>query len=148
MNKNYGLYIIIFIMGVITAAINGANGLLADQIGLFQSVVIIHMIGTLISVIYYLLLDKKNNGKVFSLLMKKPLLFTGGAIGAFAVVSISFAVQNIGVFLVSTALIVGQFIFSFIIDLKGWFGFEKLPITKEKIAALLMMASGVFLLII
>lgn len=111
MNRNYSLYLIIFVMGIMTAAINGANGILADEIGLFQSVVIIHMIGTLISILYYLLLDQKNSGKVFSLLVKRPLLFTGGAIGAFAVVSISFAVQNIGVFLVSTALIVGQFIF-------------------------------------
>jgi transporter family-2 protein len=135
-------------MGIITAAINGANGLLADQIGLFQSVVIIHVIGTVISILYYLLLDKKDSGKVINLLLRKPLLFTGGAIGAFAVVSISFAVQNIGVFLVSTALIVGQFIFSFVIDLKGWFGFEKLPLTKEKISALALMAAGVFLLLI
>lgn len=148
MNKNYSLYLVIFIMGIITAAINGANGLLADQIGLFQSVVIIHVIGTVISILYYLLLDKKDSGKVINLLLRKPLLFTGGAIGAFAVVSISFAVQNIGVFLVSTALIVGQFIFSFVIDLKGWFGFEKLPLTKEKISALALMAAGVFLLLI
>lgn len=145
MNKKILFPLIVF-MGILTASINGANGILANQVGLLESVMLIHFIGSVFSILYYIVLEKNKKKDIMALFKTKPYLFLGGFIGAFAVVSISFAVQNIGVFLVSTALIAGQFILSFVIDLKGWFGFEKLPITKEKIMAILLMCLGLVLL--
>lgn len=145
MNKKILFPLIVF-MGILTASINGANGILANQVGLLESVLLIHFIGSIFSILYYIFLEKNKKKDIVALFKTKPYLFLGGFIGAFAVVSISFAVQNIGVFLVSTALIAGQFILSFVIDLKGWFGFDKLPITKEKIMAILLMCFGLVLL--
>lgn len=142
MNK---LYIVIFIMGIMTASINAANGLLADHIGLLESVLIIHGIGLIISTIYFVFLNK-NRMPLLPVLKSKPYLFIGGFIGSFAVVSISFSVQNIGVFLVSTALVAGQFLFSFFIDANGWFGFDKVPITKKKLLSITLMIVGVGLI--
>lgn len=140
------LYIIIFIMGIITAAINSANGILADKVGLFESVLVVHLIGLTMSTVYFIFLEKDKKRSAISLFKRKPQLFLGGLIGSVAVVSISYSVQEIGVFLVSTALIAGQFVFSFIIDMNGWFGFEKVTMTQQKIASIVLMLLGVTLL--
>jgi|GEM_PF-406092 len=145
MNKNI-LYVIIFIMGIITATINSANSMLADKVGLFESVLIVHLIGLTTSIIYYVLLEKNKKQSLMKVIKEKPYLILGGFIGSFAVVSISFSVQQIGVFLVSTALVAGQFVFSFIIDMKGWFGFEKVQMNKQKVASIILMLVGVMLL--
>ncbi len=145
MNKNL-LYVVIFIMGIITANINAANGMFADKIGLFESVLTIHLIGLVMSTIYFIFLDKDKSKSIIQMAKAKPYLLFGGLIGSFAVVSISFAVQNIGVFLVSTALVAGQFICSFVIDVNGWFGFEKVALTKKKVASIVIMLAGVTLL--
>lgn len=147
MNK-ISLYLLIFVMGIITANINAANGILADKIGLLESVLIIHLIGLCMSTLYFLLLEKDKKRSALALIKSKPYLLLGGLIGSFAVVSISYSVQNIGVLLVSTALIAGQFIFSFIVDMKGWFGFEKVQLTKSKLASIILMIVGVTLLTI
>lgn len=148
MNKKSVLYMVIFFMGILTASINTANSLLANQIGLIESVLLIHLIGSFVAICYYVFLDKNKKKDLVDLIKRKPYLITGGAIGAFAVVSISYSIQHIGVFLVSTALIAGQFILSFFIDIKGWFGFEKLPLTKEKIGAITLMCFGLVLLVL
>jgi len=145
MNK-FALYALIFIMGIITANINAANGIFATKVGLLESVLVIHLIGLTMSSIYFIFLEKNKKRSALALLKTKPYLLLGGFIGSFAVVSISFAVQNIGVLLVSTALIAGQFIFSFVIDMNGWFGFEKLELTKSKVASIIIMIGGVALL--
>lgn len=145
MNK-FALYALIFVMGIITANINAANGIFASKVGLLESVLVIHLIGLTMSSIYFLFLEKNKKRSALSLIKTKPYLLLGGFIGSFAVVSISFAVQEIGVLLVSTALIAGQFIFSFVIDMKGWFGFDKLELTKSKVASIIIMIAGVTLL--
>ena len=145
MNK-FALYALIFVMGIITANINAANGIFATKVGLLESVLVIHLIGLTMSSIYFLFLEKNKKRSALALLKTKPYLLLGGFIGSFAVVSISFAVQNIGVLLVSTALIAGQFIFSFVIDMNGWFGFDKLELTKSKVASIIIMIGGVALL--
>lgn len=146
MNKTKLLYFVIFIMGLMTAAINSANGILADKVGLLESVVVIHTIGLCLSSLYYLFLEKNKKRSLLAVFKIKPYLLLGGLVGSFAVVSISYAVQNIGVFLVSTALVAGQFIFSFFIDINGWFGFEKVALTKKKLLSIGLMLLGVVFL--
>lgn len=140
------LYIVIFIMGIITATINSANSILAGKIGLLESVVIVHAIGLVMSFIYFLVLEKEKRRSLLQVIITKPYLLLGGFIGSFAVVSISYSVPIIGVFLVSTALVAGQFILSFIIDVNGLFGFEKVPLTRRKLLSITIMLIGITLL--
>lgn len=147
MNKRaIGLYSIIFVMGAIGALINSANGILANKLGLLESVVIVHTIGLLMSLFYFVTLEKNKKKSILKVVKTKPYLLLGGFLGSFAVVSISFSVQHIGVFLVSTALVAGQFICSFIIDVNGLFGFEKIPLTKRKLSSIFIMLVGITLL--
>lgn len=140
------LYTVIFIMGIITATINSANAVLASKVGLLESVVVVHVIGLIMSSIYFLLLEKNKKQSLIQVVITKPYLVLGGFIGSIAVVSISYSVQYIGVFLVSTALVAGQFILSFIIDVNGLFGFEKVPLTKKKLLSISIMIVGIILL--
>jgi len=148
MNKPLLLYTVIFIMGIITASINAANGLLAESVGLLESVIVVHAIGLCVSLLYFLLLEKNKKQSLLEVIKSKPYLILGGFIGSFAVVSISLTVVKIGVFLVSTALVAGQFLSSFFIDSFGLFGFEKVQLSKQKIVSIVLMLIGVTLLTI
>lgn len=147
MNKELiRIYIMVLILGIFSALINSANGILAGHLGLLESVLIVHIIGLFMSTIYYIFLDKNKKKSLLAIAKKKPYLMLGGFVGYFAVVSISFSVQHIGVFLVSTALVAGQFICSFFIDVNGLFGFEKIPLSKRKILSITVMLIGITLL--
>ena len=147
MNKELiKIYTMVLILGIFSALINSANGILARHLGLLESVLLIHLIGLIMSTIYYVFLDKNKKKSLFSTIKKKPYLILGGFVGYFAVVSISFSVQYIGIFLVSTALVAGQFICSFFIDINGLFGFEKIPLSKRKILSITVMLIGIILL--
>ncbi|MBN2794207.1 MAG: DMT family transporter [Clostridia bacterium] len=141
MNKK--LYLIILVMGVFTATINGANAQLANHLGLLPSVLMIHLIGLSTSLLYFRWFNKGKYVSVRTILKKQPYLLLGGFIGSFAVVLISYQVQQVGVFLVSTGIIAGQFLASFFIDHFGWFGFEKVKMGKQQFIAMAMMSSGV-----
>ena len=44
-------------------------------------------------------------------------------------------------------MIAGQFLISFLIDIKGWFGFDKVKITLNKKIAVVFMCFGIILII-
>ncbi len=142
MNK-FVLYAFVLLLGILSALINSANGLLASNIGLLESIFIVHLIALIASIIYYVLLEKNKSRSIIKIIRTKPYLILGGFIGSFVVLVISYSVQHIGVLLVSTALVVGQFLLSFIIDTKGLFGFTKVPLTRRKIFSIVIMLIGV-----
>lgn len=149
MNKRpWLLYFTIFFMGTITASLNLANGFLAKHIGLLESVVVIHIVGLTTSIIYYLILERNKSEHTLGIIKTKPYLCIGGFLGSMAVVSVSFTILKIGALLLSTSLIAGQFVFSFVIDAKGLFGFAKVPLTKKKVASIALMLVGITLLIL
>lgn len=145
MNKSL-LMITIFVMGMITASINSANSILSSYIGLLESTVFVHLVGLCVSTLYFIILEKDKKQSLLNVIKTKPYLILGGFVGSIAVVSISYAVQEIGVFVVSTALVAGQFIISFLIDVNGWFGFKKVPLTKRKILSISIMLLGIVLI--
>jgi len=145
MSKNK-LYLIIFVMGCMGAVMNSANGYLSAEIGLVQSSLFVHSAGLVVSFLLYKILDKRGNDHIMSLIKAKPYLFLGGVLGAFAVVTVSVGIIEIGVFSTSMALIAGQFISALIIDYFGWFGFEKVEFNKYKVTSIGLMIIGVVLL--
>ncbi|TLX77760.1 DMT family transporter [Labilibacter sediminis] len=73
-------------------------------------------------------------------------LFLGGMLGAVFVSSVIFFIPKIGVTTVLAASIAGQLIASSIIDHYGFFGLSVHQISVGKIAGILLLLSGIFLI--
>lgn len=73
-------------------------------------------------------------------------LFAGGMLGAIFVSSVIFFIPKIGVTTVLAASIGGQLIASSIIDHFGFFGLTAQPISLGRIAGILLLMGGVFLI--
>jgi transporter family-2 protein len=73
--------------------------------------------------------------------------FAGGFIGAVFVASSLVTVRTLGAGGVVAATIAGQLTFSLVIDKFGLFGLEARPISVSRIAGVVLLAAGVFLVV-
>jgi len=73
-------------------------------------------------------------------------LFAGGMLGAIFVSSVIFFIPKIGVSTVLAASIAGQLIAASIIDHFGFFGLSSHPISAGRVAGILLLLGGIFLI--
>ncbi len=73
-------------------------------------------------------------------------LFIGGMLGAIFVSSVIFFIPKIGVTTVLAASIAGQLIAASVIDHFGFFGLTAHPVSAGRIAGILLLAGGIFLI--
>lgn len=73
--------------------------------------------------------------------------YLGGGIGAFFVVVGLLAVPRVGVTVTFVAVIAGQLVSGTVIDRFGWLGVPALPLTWERIVAVLLVLVALVLLI-
>lgn len=72
-----------------------------------------------------------------------PILLIGGALGAFYVWSVLWAIPTLGALTTITALILGQLAAALMIDASGLLGLATQAITPTRIAAAALVAAGV-----
>jgi bacterial/archaeal transporter family-2 protein len=121
---------------------------IGSLVGNFKTGVLMNAIGGLIAGLIFLVLLMVK-GKGFWQLPGTTLvmLIIAGGIGILIITGVSFSLQNAGVAAGLATLILGQMIVSVIVDAKGWGGGTPIPITWPRIAGLLVMAVGVYLLL-
>jgi bacterial/archaeal transporter family-2 protein len=74
-------------------------------------------------------------------------LVGGGLISAVYVASIVWTVRALGAGGLTAATIAGQFAVAMVVDHYGWLGVERSPITAAKIAGVVLLAAGTWLVI-
>lgn len=79
------------------------------------------------------------------LLSAPPVLLIGGALGAFYVWSVLWAIPVLGALTTITALILGQMTAALLIDATGLFGLAVAAVTPVRLAAAALVAAGVIL---
>lgn len=75
-----------------------------------------------------------------------PLYISGGGLAAFVIFSEVTAIQNIGVTLTISALLIAQLCLTFIIDIRGWFGVVRQKMKLPQFIGIGMMILGVVVL--
>ena len=71
----------------------------------------------------------------------------GGLVGALYVGSIVFTVRALGVGGLTALTIAGQLVLAIVIDHFGWLGVERSPITVAKVAGVVLLAVGTWLVV-
>ncbi|MNC43770.1 hypothetical protein D3C75_926460 [compost metagenome] len=137
--------------GIIFAFIGGAcitlqgvaNARISQDIGTWQAATITQFTGFVMALMILLFArDAKKQG----FKQVKPLYLFGGALAAFVIFSEVTAIQDIGVTLTISALLIAQLCLTFLIDIKGWFGVVKQKMRLPQFIGIGMMIAGVVIL--
>ncbi len=126
MNNKYILSLIALSSGVLLSLMIMSNSYLASFTTPLTASWITHGIGTLFSLIIYILYSSKNPLKKQSKNKIKLQWYLGGIPGAFTVLLAAMTVNSpLSLSGSIILMITGQIIFSVIVDAMGWFGVKK-----------------------
>ncbi|SHJ99897.1 DMT family transporter [Tepidibacter formicigenes] len=125
--------------GFLVSIMVSFNGILANYVGFYNSVFIVHLVG-LISIILILILKKEHK----NIEEKIPIyLFLGGGIGVFVVLFNIMCFNRLGIAITISLGLLGQSLFSCIIDHFGLFGVKINKFHKNKIIGFLLVLFGI-----
>ena len=131
------------IAGSIQVAIAGAFG---RRIGVLEATSFAAVVGAL-AVLATTAVARQGLGGVAEGFRVPPWLWLGGIMGAIVVTTISYAPQKIGTFATIGLLIAGQLVAGVVIDALGLFGLEKIPLTIQRVVALVLLSGGALLIL-
>lgn len=137
--------------GIIFAVFGGAfitlqgvaNARISQDIGTWQAAALTQFTGF---VAVMIILMYVRDGKWQKFKQVKPLYLIGGAFAAVIIFSNVTAIQQIGVTLSVSILMIAQLGLTFLIDINGWFGVEKLKMRLPQFIGIGMMIAGVVIL--
>lgn len=72
--------------------------------------------------------------------------WAGGLLGAFFVFTAAFVAPRIGALLFMALVLLGQLSSAVFLDNQGWVGYKEVPINLGKIAGLLLILSGIWMI--
>jgi transporter family-2 protein len=130
----------------ITAGLFGAvqvavMGKLGERIGSLEAVMVAAIVTGLL-VLPALIVARHGLGGLGETLSQPWWMLTGGALGAFIVLSITIAGPKIGTTAVVGLLIAGQLVAATLIDRYGWFGFDRVALDWPRVLGIALLAAG------
>ncbi|MFD2369790.1 DMT family transporter [Brevibacillus sp. GCM10020057] len=129
--------------GALLTLQGAANAAISASIGTWQTATITQFTGFAAAFLVMLLVrdtDWRGLRKV------KRLYLTGGSFGAIIVFSNVTAIQQIGVTLTVSALLISQLCLTFLIDSNGWFGVVRQRMRLPQLLGIAMMLAGIVIL--
>ncbi len=119
------------------------NGRLTVRVGVFQATAIIHLVGAVFAFIIALMRKEKPLPKSGS-----PWWFyLGGVVGVFTAVFNNFSFGKISLTSIVALNLLGQAVTSIIIDVTGWFGMTRRPVSKSTWIGLVFCFTGIALML-
>ena len=122
------------------------NSTLGRSVGTFQAAFLSFAIGT-VALTVIAALAKGGLGQVGEARTLGWEYLIGGLLGAVYVTSVLVTVRSLGAGGVTAATIAGQLSLSVAVDHYGWLGVDRSPITAIKVAGIVLLAVGVFLIV-
>jgi len=145
MSNSFYLFIIAALGGLAVTIQGQFMGGLNRSFGTSGSVLINYLTGTLVVAAIVLVLNANNlNAKALPSIPWYTLLV--GCLGLIVVGSISYTVPRLGLSVAFTVLVASQFISAMVIEHFGWFGANITPIDWSRLAGMLAIIAGVWLI--
>ena len=138
---------------VLTAAAGGLialqapiNSTLGRSVGTFQAAFLSFVIGT-VALTIIAALAKGGLAQIGEARSLAWYYLVGGLLGAVYVTTVLVTVRSLGAGGVTAATIAGQLSLSVAVDHFGWLGVDRAPVTAVKVAGIVLLAAGVFLVV-
>jgi transporter family-2 protein len=122
------------------------NSMLGKAVGTWQAATVSFAIGTVV-LTAIVLVAAGGFGEVGEARHLSWYYLTGGLLGAAYVTTVLVTVRSLGAGGVTAATIAGQLTLSMIVDQLGILGVEKQSITWHRVAGVLLLALGTFLVV-
>ncbi|MGI5912695.1 MAG: DMT family transporter [Syntrophomonadaceae bacterium] len=144
---NYFYLLLAAISGSAMALQGTFNAALGKVIGLWESTLLVHLIGSAITLIIILILGIGFNS--FDKINSVPwYAFLGGVLNVFIIYLVVRTIPQIGVGNATTAILVAQILTAVLVDCFGAFGMKKLEFHYLDILGVILLASGARILLI
>lgn len=141
----WSLLAMAFISGALMPLQAGINGLLAREVSsVLNAATISFLVGTIALLI--LVLWQREAVSLSSFKSLQWWHWAGGLMGAFFVFTAAFVAPRIGALLFMALVLAGQLSSAILLDHQGWAGYKEIPINLGKIAGLLLILSGVWVI--
>jgi transporter family-2 protein len=124
--------------GSVQAAVMGRFG---QRVGVFEALAFASALQALLTFAIVLAVRQSVSGYVDAV-RQPPWLWLGGVMGAFIVLSVTFATPRIGTAATIGLLIAGQLAMGVLIDAFGLFGLERIPLNTARLVGLVLLAGG------
>lgn len=142
-------------LGLIVAILTGAGfgvlttieGGIGRVLGAINTSLLEHLIAGIISIVAVVIVITRGEWQWSTVRPLVPLATLGAVMVIIAVAGVAYAFPRAGVVAASMGLTLGQMTLALLIDTIGLFGYERLPITIPRIAGLLLMVAGTFLVL-
>jgi transporter family-2 protein len=121
------------------------NSLLGHRVGTLGSATISFVVGTI--ALTALLVIGGGAGRLHAVKGAPWYYFAGGLLGMAYVTCVLVTVRSLGAGGVTAATIAGQLTMAVVIDALGWLGVAKHPITAARVAGIVLLAVGTFLVV-
>lgn len=132
--------------GIFMAIQGSLNAVLSKYIGLIETTLLVHAIGTVLLLII-LFVFKMGKGNLGSLGEAPWYAYLGGVISVFIIYLVAASIPKVGMANATTAIIVGQVLTAVLIDYFGGFGLTKACISWCDFLGLALLAAGAYLLL-
>ncbi|MGE8294244.1 MAG: DMT family transporter [Pseudomonas sp.] len=134
-----------FLAGAVLPLQAGINGQLARHLSsVLAAALISFAVGTL--ALLLMTLSQREMPGLGALRELTWWHWSGGLLGAFFIATAAFAGPRVGALLFMVLVIAGQLAMAVTLDHFGWAGFRESPITLGKVAGLLLIVAGIWMI--
>ena len=134
-----------FLVALISGALMSIQGVfnteMTKQTSLWVSTGWVQFSAFLVCVAAWFFTGRESIGMLWQVEDKYNLL--GGVIGAFITVTVIKSMNSLGPAKAAMLIVISQLIIAYVIELLGWFGVEKQPLTMRKVAGMAIAIIGV-----
>lgn len=142
----WSLLMMAFVSGALMPVQAGINGLLAKEVSsVLNAATLSFLVGTL-ALMFLVLTLQRESVSVEALKGLQWWHWAGGLMGAFFVFTAAFVAPRIGALLFMALVLLGQLSSAVFLDHHGWIGYKEIPINLGKIAGLLLILSGIWVI--
>ncbi|EOS57354.1 DMT family transporter [Paenibacillus barengoltzii] len=132
-----------FLAGAFITLQGVANTRISGEIGTWPAAALTQFTGFVAALLIWLMV---RDGGLNDLRKVKPLYISGGAWAAIIIFSNVTAIQQVGVTLTISAVLIAQLCITFLIDSLGWFGVPKQKMRLPQFIGIGLMIAGVIIL--
>lgn len=122
------------------------NSMLGRSIGTWQAAFVSFAIGT-VALALIASIATGGLGRIAGVRDVSLLYLTGGLLGAAYITSVLVTVRSLGLGGVTAATIAGQLALSLVVDQYGLLGVERQPVTATRVAGVVLLALGTYLVV-
>lgn len=139
----WSLLAMAFVSGALVPLQAGINGLLAKEVSsVLNAATVSFTVGTVALLI--LAFAQRDTVSIETFKGLHWWHWAGGLLGAFFVFTAAFVAPRIGALLFMTLVLLGQLSSAVFLDHQGWIGYKEIPINFGKIAGLLLIVCGIW----